>query len=71
MKSGEQVALVKEDGSIVKGKISKLFTFHGLKKVEATHAEAGEIVAIAGFTTANVGDTIANLENPTALVRIK
>ncbi len=71
VKSGEQVALVKEDGSIVKGKISKLFTFHGLKKVEATHAEAGEIVAIAGFTTANVGDTIANLENPTALVRIK
>ncbi len=71
VKAGEQVTLLKEDGTVVKGKIAKLFTFHGLKKVEAEQAQAGEIVAIAGFTTANVGDTIANLENPTALHRVK
>jgi len=71
LKSGEQVTMLKEDGSQVKGRISKLFTFHGLKKVEATEAKAGEIVAIAGFTTANVGDTIGGGENVQALKRIK
>jgi len=71
VKAGEQVTLLKEDGTVVKGKIAKLFTFHGLKKVEAEQAQAGEIVAIAGFTTANVGDTIANTENPQALHRVK
>jgi GTP-binding protein len=71
VKNGEQVALIKEDGSIVKGKISKLFTFHGLKKVEVDEVHAGEIAAIAGFLTANVGDTIASLESPVARVRIK
>jgi GTP-binding protein len=63
--------MIKEDGSVVKGRIAKLFTFHGLKKVEAESAEAGEIVAIAGFATANVGDTIASLESPVALHRVK
>ncbi len=71
VKAGEQVCLMKEDGTVVKGKIAKLFTFHGLKKVEAEQAQAGEIVAIAGFTTANVGDTIANVESPQALHRVK
>jgi len=71
VKNGEQVSLIKEDGSIVKGKITKLFTFHGLKKVEVDTVHAGEIAAIAGFTGANVGDTIASLENPIARDRIK
>jgi GTP-binding protein len=71
VKNGEQVCLIKEDGSIVRGKISKLFTFHGLKKVEVDEVHAGEIAAIAGFLTANVGDTIASLESPEARVRIK
>jgi len=71
VKNGEQVSLIKEDGSIVKGKITKLFTFHGLKKVEVEEVHAGEIAAIAGFTTANVGDTIANNDSPVARARIK
>jgi GTP-binding protein len=71
VKAGEQVSMIKEDGTVVKGKIAKLFTFHGLKKVEAESAEAGEIVAIAGFTAANVGDTIASLDAPVALHRVK
>jgi len=68
---GEQVVLLKEDGTQQRGKISKLFTFHGLKRIEAESASAGEIVAIAGFSTANVGDTAANTEEPVALARIK
>jgi GTP-binding protein len=67
----EQVVLLKEDGSQVRGKISKLFTFHGLKRIEVEKARAGQIVAIAGFANANVGDTVADPEAPVALPRIK
>jgi len=67
---GEQVVLLKEDCSQVKGKITKLFTFLGLKRVEVQSASAGQIVAIAGFATANVGDTMTNPDNLVALPRI-
>ena len=71
VKNGEQVCLIKEDGTIVKSKITKLFTFHGLKKVEVDEVHAGEIAAIAGFTGADVGDTIASIDSPVARERIK
>jgi GTP-binding protein len=71
VKDGDQVVLIKEDGSQVKGKITKLFTFLGLKRVEVQTASAGQIVAIAGFATANVGDTVANPDNLNELPRIK
>ncbi len=71
VKDGEQVALMKEDGSVVKGKISKLFTFHGLKRIEASQAQAGQMVAIAGFATANVGDTIGTIDTSLPMTRIK
>jgi GTP-binding protein len=71
IKDGEQVTLIKEDGTTVKGKVSKLFAFLGLKRIEVTEASAGQIVAIAGFATANVGDTIAGLDSPVALARTK
>ncbi len=67
---GQNVVLMKEDGSTVKGRISKLLKFHGLKRIEAKTASAGEIVAIAGFANANVGDTITLVDNPVALPRI-
>ncbi len=67
----EQIGLMKEDGTMVRGKITKLFTFHGLKRVAVSEAQAGQIVAIAGFATANVGDTAVNPEEPNALPRIK
>lgn len=67
---GQNVVLMKEDGSNVKGRISKLLKFHGLKRIEAKSACAGEIVAIAGFANANVGDTITLVDNPVALPRI-
>lgn len=71
IRDGQQVVLLKEDGSQTRGKISKLFTFHGLKRIEATEASAGQIVAIAGFSEANVGDTAADPESPVALPRIR
>jgi GTP-binding protein len=67
---GKQVVLVKEGDTQVRGKITKLLRFQGLKRIDASSASAGEIVAIAGFANANVGDTIADAEAPTALTRI-
>jgi len=71
LKAGQQAALVKEDGSIVKSKISKLLGFEGLKRVEVEEAKAGEIVAVAGFADANIGETITCPNEPQALPLIK
>jgi GTP-binding protein len=71
LKAGQQAALVKEDGSIVKSKISKLLGFEGLKRVEVAEAKAGEIVAVAGFSDANIGETITCPNEPQALPLIK
>jgi GTP-binding protein len=67
---GQQVALIKEGDTVVRGKITKLLTFQGLKRIEATGASAGEIVAIAGFANCNVGDTITQTDATNALPRI-
>jgi GTP-binding protein len=69
--AGQQAALVTEDGSIVKGKISKLMGFEGLNRVELESASAGNIVAIAGFANANIGETITCPNEPQALPLIK
>ena len=68
---GEQCALVKEDGKIVKGKITKLMGFQGLARVEIEEAKAGNLVAVAGFADANIGETITCATNPQALPLIK
>lgn len=68
---GQQAALVKEDGSIVKAKITKLLGFEGLKRVDMETASAGHIVAVAGFSDANIGETITDPSNPQALPLIK
>lgn len=71
IRSGQQAALVKEDGSIVKGKITKLMGFEGLKRIELEEATAGNIVAIAGFADANISETITCPNEPQALPLIK
>ncbi len=68
---GQQAALITEDGSITKGRISKLLGFDGLKRVEIESASAGNIVAIAGFAEANIGETITCPNTPMALPMIK
>ena len=71
VKTGQQVALIKTEGSITKEKIYKLFSFENLKKVEIESASAGMIIAIAGLPDANIGETVADVENPEALGLIK
>ncbi len=70
MTAGMPVALLKKDGVITKGKITKIFTFHGLKRVEVTQAVAGEIVAIAGLEDFEVSDTVTLPDSTEALPRI-
>lgn len=71
LKAGQQAALIKEDGKIVKAKISKLMGFKGLARVELDEASAGNIVAVAGFADANIGETITCPTEPQALPLIK
>ena len=71
IRKGEQTALVKDDGKIVKGKITKLMGFEGLARVEIPEASAGNIVAVAGFADANIGETITCANEPMALPLIK
>jgi len=67
LKKGDSVKLAKADGEMVAGKISKLIGFHGLNRMEIQEAEAGDIVAIAGMETVDVGDTVCDPVNPVAL----
>jgi GTP-binding protein len=71
LKSGQQAALIKEDGKVVKAKISKLMGFKGLARVEMDEASAGNIVAVSGFADANIGETITCPNEPQALPLIK
>lgn len=71
IRMGQQAALVKENGEIVKAKISKLMGFEGLKRIEISEASAGNIVAVAGFADANIGETITDPNDPQALPLIK
>jgi GTP-binding protein len=69
--AGEQCVLLRSDGTTTKAKVTKLFTFSGLKRLEAEKATAGDLVAVAGFPDANIGDTIADAEDPNPLPLIK
>jgi GTP-binding protein len=68
--NGDEVGIAKPDGHVEKVKITKLFSFSGLKRVDITQTELGDIVAIAGVTGINIGDTITSLETPDALPTI-
>jgi GTP-binding protein len=71
IKAGQQVSVMKIDGKIDKATVKELFLFEGLGK-EKTKAEvfAGEICAVLGLENFDIGDTIADFENPEALKRI-
>jgi GTP-binding protein len=72
IKNGEQVAVVKRDGQVEHYRISKLFGFYGLKKVEITESSAGNIVALSGLGEINVGETICAVDciEPLPLLKI-
>ena len=63
IKNGMPVAICKQDKN-EQGKIAKLFTYMGLKRVEVDEADAGDIVAISGIPDISIGDTICDLSNP-------
>ncbi|ADL51580.1 translational GTPase TypA [Clostridium cellulovorans] len=67
IKKNQNVALIRRDGSISNNKISALFVYDGLKRVETDQASLGDIVAIAGLSDTNIGETIADSANPEAL----
>jgi len=65
--SGETVAMIKQDGTIQRGRISKLFGYEGLKQVEISEAGTGDIVTVAGFDEISIGETLASAETPVAV----
>ena len=67
MKTGEDVAIAKLDGTFHKTKITKLFSFSGLKRTDSTETELGDIIAVAGVEGITIGETITNVENPAPL----
>jgi GTP-binding protein len=64
---GETVVLCKADGEKVKGRVSKLIGFKGLDRIDIKTAGAGDIVAVAGFETIDVGDSLCDPNNPMPL----
>lgn len=71
IRNGQPVALLRDDGSVKRGRISKLLGFQGLQRVEIEEARAGDLVAVSGFDEVNIGETIACPDNPEALPLIK
>ncbi len=67
VKVNQQIALVKRDGSSVKTKIKELYTFSGLGKEKIDEMHCGDLCAISGIDNFDIGDTIADVENPEAL----
>jgi len=70
MYTGEDVAIAKLDGSFQKTKITKLFSFSGLKRTDISETELGDIVAVAGVEGITIGETITDAENPAPLPHI-
>jgi GTP-binding protein len=70
LREGQNVSLVKRDGKILKSKIRGLFTFDGFAKVKVKEVQAGDICAVFGIEGFEIGDTIADFENPEALPTI-
>ncbi|MBD7967619.1 translational GTPase TypA [Paenibacillus gallinarum] len=71
IKQGQPVTVMLRDGGMKSARIEKLFGFQGLKRIEVAEAGAGDIVAIAGIKDINIGETIADPNNPEALPVLK
>ena len=67
---GQQVTLVKRDGAQIKTRVKEVFTFEGLGRQKVTEVKAGDICAIVGMEGFEIGDTVADFENPEGLPSI-
>jgi GTP-binding protein len=67
IKESQQIALMQADGSIKKMKIKELYVFEGMGKKKVAEVVAGDLCAVVGIEDFNIGDTIADVENPEAL----
>jgi len=67
MKVGQQVALMKLDGSVKQFRVTKIFGFFGLKREEIQEAKAGDLIAVSGMEDINVGETVCPVEHQDAL----
>jgi GTP-binding protein len=67
LKTGDEVYISKIDGNLEKIRITKLFSFSGLKRVDIEETELGDIVAVAGVTGITIGETITSIENPSPM----
>jgi GTP-binding protein len=70
IKEGQAISLMQGDGKIKKPRIKELYVFEGMGKRKVTEVQAGDICAVVGLEDFNIGDTIADLENPEALAMI-
>jgi len=71
LKANSPVTLVKRDGKQVKSRIKELFVFEGFEKRKVEEVSSGEICAITGIEGFDIGDTIADIENPEAMPTIR
>jgi GTP-binding protein len=71
VKRGQRAVLIKAGNTIVNGSIDSVLVFDKLGRTEVDHADAGDIVAVVGLGSVDIGDTIADAENPVALPRIE
>ncbi len=71
VRQADRVAVVHRDGAVENAKVTVLYGYEGLKRVEIAEASAGDLVAIAGVEAIEIGETIAEIENPVALPLIR
>jgi GTP-binding protein len=67
---GQQIALVKRDGTVTKSRIKEVFVFEGLGRKKVKSVQTGDICALVGVEGFEIGDTVADLENPEGLKSI-
>jgi len=67
LKAGMPVALVKRDGTVIKSRIKELMLFEGMGKVKVDEVNAGDICAVVGIEGFEIGDTLADIDNPEAM----
>ncbi len=66
----QDVALARHDGTMARAKVTRLYAFEGLERVEVADAGPGDIVALAGFEEVHIGDTVTDPETPRPLPRV-